>query len=614
MAKVAASATALALATTANSQMLISSDSLESNSMVAPSSERSSPLDLEHCVVPSTNFLPHMANVSHTMQTSYEACQISCALTPGCSYFAFNKYLMQCNYADASAQPQADYEYVAGKAICQAGEGAPPVMCKTDYPKDGFPGLTAEDSNKAWPLGHQPGSLECWPKKSDGKPASCKVTTVIEDTKIGWPGVCWGLQKSDVSVAECDSKCKNDPECAGYQIEDDNCYFGQGRDCYLRESAKDWRPTRAQRMQHGTVRVLMDLKGWQVQGLSKVFRAKADGHFDTQEAAAEHCRLACYSQIECQYWSYSTDYGCWIEDVKKFRVNYPLTTTDMTRDSTFAQTSIAGEYIQHLCEDPVHASWQGADVPFCALSGYRLDPLDMTKASIEANADLCQKKCFNTADCGYFSFHPKSGKCHLESYNSLMVLDSNYVSGPQDCPVTTPGPQASCDLHPQCVAEGFEGVCCPSPEGMIMGCCGQATLPDASPNRGGMVLERQTAAPLEQKPWIYYWWPMLLAASVILAACGSFFWFARASRTKRAISRTSAEPAPADDDLALSPTSRETVEPLMDPYLHPAASITTPLPFPEAGLPSRGLPFPEAGVSMYGGHVHSAHVFDSAYP
>eukprot|EP00929_Paragymnodinium_shiwhaense_P086182 TRINITY_DN466_c0_g2_i1.p1 TRINITY_DN466_c0_g2~~TRINITY_DN466_c0_g2_i1.p1 ORF type:complete len:622 (-),score=84.60 TRINITY_DN466_c0_g2_i1:390-2198(-) len=602
MAKVAVPATVLALATTASSQMLISNGAVEANA-----AKPASPIDLEHCVVPSTNFLPHMTNVSHTMQTSYEACQISCALTPGCSYFSFNKYLMQCNYADASAQPQADYEYIAGKAICQPGEGAPPVMCKTDYPKDGFPGLTAETSNQAWPLGHQPKSLECWPKTPEGKPSQCKVTTVIEDTKIGWPGVCWGLQKKDVSISECDSTCKSDPECAGYQIEDDNCYMGQGRDCYRRESSKDWRPTRAQRMQHGSVRVLMDLKGWQVQGLSKVFRAKAD-YFDTHESAAEHCRLACYSQIECQYWSYSTDYGCWIEDVTKFRVTYPLTTADLTRDSTFAQTAIAGEYIQHICEEAVNASWQGADVPFCALSGYRLDPLDMTKPTTVANADLCQKKCFNTADCAYFSFHPKTGKCHLEAYNSMMVLDDNYVSGPQDCPVTTPGPQASCDLHPQCVAEGFEGVCCPSPEGMIMGCCSQTTLPDHT-RSSAMVLQRQTAAPVEQEPWIYYWWPMLLTLSVILVACASSFWWARANRQKRSI-RTEAAPA---TDFDLSPASRETAEPLVDPFFNPA-TLNTPLPFPEAGLPARGLPFPEASMSMHGGHSGGVRAFETVYP
>lgn len=585
MAKVVASVTAcLAMSGAVGKEMKIAADVAAVSSLVQE----------EQCIVTSTNFLPSMSNVSHTMQTSAEACQISCALTDGCVYFSYNKYLMQCKYADVSAKAEADYRFVSGRPTCRPGDGAPAVMCKTDYPKDGFPGLNAEQSNEAWPFGRQPKSLECWPKKPDGKAAQCKLTTVIEDTTDGWPGVCWGLQKKDgVTTTQCDDACRQDPNCASYQIEDDNCYMGLGRECYVRESAGDWKPSRAQRFQHGSVRVLMDLKGWQVKGLSKVFRSKAD-YFESHDDSAKHCKLACYSDIECQYWIYSTDYGCWVEDVTKFRVKYPLTTESMTRDSTFAQTAVAGEYVQHICEAPSNESLQLPGVPFCALSGYKLEPLDLTQASIVGSADQCQKKCFNTASCAYFSFVPKTGACHLEGVTAQMVIDADYISGPQDCPVTTPGPQASCDLHSQCVAEGFEGVCCPNQEGVVMECCGQTAV-DTTPSRT-VAIAQLPAAPADEEPWFYYWWPLFLAIVVVVGALGTWlFWVRRNHRMKRAFSTPEA--------FEMDKSHVTEAEALMDPF----AGQLHALPFPEAGLPNAGLPFPEAGFPVHTNGPYNAH-------
>eukprot|EP00929_Paragymnodinium_shiwhaense_P086183 TRINITY_DN466_c1_g1_i1.p1 TRINITY_DN466_c1_g1~~TRINITY_DN466_c1_g1_i1.p1 ORF type:complete len:618 (-),score=115.57 TRINITY_DN466_c1_g1_i1:472-2325(-) len=553
----------------------------------------------EHCIVWSTNYMPHLANVSHTMQTSHEACQISCALTHGCEFFAWDKYLMQCNYAGLDAKPQADYRYVSGKALCQPGEGAPAVMCKTDYPKDGFPALTREQSNAAWPLGHQPKGDECWPKRADGKPAQCKITTVVEDTIEGWPGVCWGLSEAQgVSETKCDTHCRDDSECAGYQTSGGKCMVGLGHDCYKREQDPGWKPTRAQRYQHGTVRVLMNLKGWQIQGLSKVFSAKADGFFGTDEAASDACKLSCYSKIDCQYWSYSTKYGCWVEDTTKWIVQWPLTLDKMNRDTVFAQTAIAGELIQHICEDPINATWQGEDVPFCALSGYRLDPLDLTQSTQEDNADLCQKKCYNTESCTYFSFNPKSGKCHLEGMNSLMVLDKNYVSGPQLCPVTTPGPQASCSLHPTCVEEGFEGICCPNQDGVVQSCCSATGIPSANNGNkrsaGGFGIAPEE---LEQpKPWIYYWWPMVLSIFVVLGCLGFFLWWARRKPVKRA------QAAQMMHSGAPDAMSDSEVDPFASMNSMDSMSSVS-LPFPEAGLPNRAVPFPEVMPGTFNGSM-----------
>eukprot|EP00929_Paragymnodinium_shiwhaense_P062052 TRINITY_DN30986_c0_g2_i1.p1 TRINITY_DN30986_c0_g2~~TRINITY_DN30986_c0_g2_i1.p1 ORF type:complete len:287 (-),score=21.33 TRINITY_DN30986_c0_g2_i1:978-1838(-) len=72
-----------------------------------------------------------------------------------------------------------------------------------------------------------------------------------------------------------------------------------------------------------------------------------------------HCRLYCIAQISCQYWSYSSTGGCWVEDVSHFQVPYPLTTNHkwMNTDSEFARSVVAGEYIQHYCGgDPQSAA------------------------------------------------------------------------------------------------------------------------------------------------------------------------------------------------------------------------------------------------------------------
>eukprot|EP00929_Paragymnodinium_shiwhaense_P081642 TRINITY_DN4277_c0_g2_i5.p1 TRINITY_DN4277_c0_g2~~TRINITY_DN4277_c0_g2_i5.p1 ORF type:complete len:621 (-),score=46.63 TRINITY_DN4277_c0_g2_i5:78-1865(-) len=524
--------------------------------------------DLYACVVPSTDFVPHLSSVRHTVQTSYQACQISCALTDGCYFFAYNKHLMQCNYAGATAEPVPDYRYVSGRRVCQHGEEdeVPVEKCRTDYPNQLFPGRNAFWSNVAWPFGKQPKSLECWPKNADGSPSRCRLRLVLEDTRNGWPGVCGGMEMQNrVSTESCRGRCVLDPQCSSYQTESGQCNFGVGHDCYFNnETPPDWRPSRAQRYQHGSVRVLMDLQGLEVlQGLSEVFKPLGDGYFRDHAEAADHCKLACYSQIECQYWSYSTELGCWIEDVEKDRVNYPLTLPDVNA----TDTAIAGEYIQHVCEEPINASWQLADVhncalsgyrpeytlegtesapikqtavdcqqlcfstpgcaqfsfqpitgscqrhpvgavnievapgyvsgppsclvttpgwqgtraigshisgyvPFCALTGYRIDPLvTRAESTVKGNALLCQTHCYNTMRCSHFSFQPATGRCYLHDGPANMLMDPDYVSGPQECRDVAPGPQAYCKLHERCAAAGFHGVCCPTQDAIVMECC-----------------------------------------------------------------------------------------------------------------------------------------------
>merc|ERR1712176_953959 len=233
-----------------------------------------------------------------------------------------------------------------------------------------------------------------------GQPLACRDIAVIEDSNFGWPGKCMGLYHQANMQDNCEMHCKSVPTCQGWQLAPDmSCWEGMGESCYVRP---DWSPVRSQRFQHGNVRVLMNLKGWQVQGLHRVFDAKGDGYFTNDDDAVAHCKLACYSDIKCDFWSYSYWYGCYVEDVNFATVEYPLTLNSMTRDSDFAKSAIAGEYIQHTCDvtaaEDSTAHSDPLPAPFCTLHGYKLDPLDMpgSAKATQPNALKCQEQCSMT--------------------------------------------------------------------------------------------------------------------------------------------------------------------------------------------------------------------------
>merc|ERR1712050_464815 len=93
----------------------------------------------------------------------------------------------------------------------------------------------------------------------------------------------------------------------------------------------------------------------QIVNLSQVFDPTA---FPKWEVGAQRCGDVCASYIFCQYWEYSTVYGCWIEDPDVKKVAYPLvrgpgTTTGQGDLSTASYVEAEfvkmGQYIQHIC-------------------------------------------------------------------------------------------------------------------------------------------------------------------------------------------------------------------------------------------------------------------------
>lgn len=232
-----------------------------------------------------------------------------------------------------------------------------------------------------------------------------------------------------------------------------------GYDCFARNG---FVPRAAKRFQRGQVRVLKDLKGWQIVGLYKVFD-NSDGMFPGLEDAINFCKHVCYSDIRCEYWSYAPNFGCWVEDAaQEYRPSYPLTLTSALSDTEFGRNSVAGEYIQHFC-DPQMVSRQipqtSKNLTRCAEMGYRYDPPNMAlqDRTIVSDYEACRQRCKVTVYCAFFAFWPDGG-CHITDKFANKVPAENWyvISGPIECSTafvaTSPHPEAW--LHTPAVVPG----------------------------------------------------------------------------------------------------------------------------------------------------------------
>jgi hypothetical protein len=114
------------------------------------------------------------------------------------------------------------------------------------------------------------------------------------------------------------------------------------------KSGRKMRVKAAQRILHGTVRVLLSLRGMEVRNLRPDFDAS---YYKLRSDAIDACKALCYSDIACNYWTYSTSDGCFVEDPPMHQVAYPLTRDDINHHSDFARSVVAGEYILHRCPE-----------------------------------------------------------------------------------------------------------------------------------------------------------------------------------------------------------------------------------------------------------------------
>lgn len=187
------------------------------------------------------------------------------------------------------------------------------------------------------------------------------TATVLEDTENGWPGQCEDMVKiTDLEEGEtCQQRCIMTPLCSVWALETTSsqtgaavCWNGMlGTKCYQTSGVQ---PVRAQRLQHGTYRVLMSTMGMQIMNLVQSFEATV---YNDWEEGAKHCQFECRSYLLCTMWQYSKTYGCWIEDPRKQLVGFPLVTggdhPSVQKTGSAANDIVAGELIQHNCVGPM---------------------------------------------------------------------------------------------------------------------------------------------------------------------------------------------------------------------------------------------------------------------
>jgi len=251
-----------------------------------------------------------------------------------------------------------------------------------------------------------------------------------------------------VNGTDCEASCRANPNCPSWQNTPYiSCWQGLGYDCFVRNN---FQVRGAQRLQHGSVRVLMNLTGWQIIGLYKVFDNAAGFFINTQDAVT-FCKNVCYSDIRCQYWTYAPNYGCWVQDASQnYGPSWPLTLESANRDTDYALDSVAGEYIQHFCpEDQIgrQAPTPPPTLSDCAERSVRYEPVDMVYQgrTRESSYEACRQRCINTINCAYFAYWPDGG-CHITDIEAHKVVAENYdvIAGPKDCSgaytSTTPGP------------------------------------------------------------------------------------------------------------------------------------------------------------------------------
>lgn len=369
--------------------------------------------------------------------TTVAHCQLLCKAEENCTAFSYWPSTQECAFADDSAtRSETVSGAVSGYGVCKGTNTPLSKVCTTEVPHNGFPGLTVHSSNGAWPSGHQPESLECWPLDFAGNYRPCDLLYTLEDTLKGWPGKCMGLFKQEgiTGVKQCSQLCSQDPSCPSWQVGlYDWCYHGLGNECFVREK---FSPIAAQRFQHGEVRKLMDLAGWQVIGLTRQF-VDDQGYFQDQHDAIDACKWMCYSDIGCQFWQYTPSYGCWIEDPwQDFGPGYPLTLDYAYRSTEFALDCIAGEMIMHYCPEShsvssVHVECEKLSVKYVSPDGAWEDD------KVASSAGACQQLCAGTQVCQYFTYFPK-GMCRLHDASATEESASaGTVSGPRSCDAQT---------------------------------------------------------------------------------------------------------------------------------------------------------------------------------
>mmetsp|Transcript_59799 Transcript_59799/g.115357 ORF Transcript_59799/g.115357 Transcript_59799/m.115357 type:complete len:755 (-) Transcript_59799:184-2448(-) len=305
----------------------------------------------------------HIRDVS-----SARECQHRCKETSDCRFFTYASSSFSCWLMNEFSSVHQDTSLVSGPANCRSSStgSATSGPCSA-LPGSGFPGETAAQSHEAWPTGIVPTPLQCWPHQENGdlSPCSSEPVRVLEDTTVGWPGRCEQLQQVAVpDGGSCQSDCKDDVMCPSWQEAKDffgrsNCWQGLGINCW--DTSNEIQASTAQRFMHGHYRVLMDLKGHEVDNLRLVFGARL--FRQNTPVAVMVCNHTCLSLLTCEMWTYSEFDGCRVNDPSFAKLAYPPTKGSFKRGTEASQYVVSGEYIQRLCGPSIDSNSVEASSP-----------------------------------------------------------------------------------------------------------------------------------------------------------------------------------------------------------------------------------------------------------
>jgi len=173
-----------------------------------------------------------------------------------------------------------------------------------------------------------------------------EAPVVLEDRQTGWQGTCLGLDmKVPPANRSCALDCGLNASCSSWQELQVNgakqCWQGLGHDCYAYPGARVI--LGAQRLLHGSYRVLMDVTGYYVPELLQIFPAS---RFVERAESVKNCNHTCLSLITCQVWTFSTASGCMIDTGQ---LPYPITTKVFNTEAPEATGVVSGEYILRMC-------------------------------------------------------------------------------------------------------------------------------------------------------------------------------------------------------------------------------------------------------------------------
>lgn len=301
---------------------------------------------------------------------------------------------------------------LAGKCNCPSQVSPGMTLTGAEFPADNVDDYAKMFVNS----GHQPAPLACWPKDATG---NLKATTPVVQYSNRDPsaanyfqGWCDGLKEQTALApgADCESACKADPGCTGFQLvpedsaREPGCFWGAGYNCDADSS--DAKGMIAERYERGYVNTIAKIKKFRVMGLKKRFDENAfttgtpdpaptpapttaapttaapttaapttaapaatpaptpaptDGRrlaVTTDWAKSiKRCREICVADLWCTVWQVydasaaatSTESGCFTE--QRGDLEYPLDRSKMTPEED--GVILDGEFIQHWFSEDI---------------------------------------------------------------------------------------------------------------------------------------------------------------------------------------------------------------------------------------------------------------------